>query len=210
MTKLLDQRGQELLMKTAGFFMQNGIKSHTMDDVSKFLGISKKTLYTYVSSKVDLVNRAMTLLMENDVQACNEVIAMKGNAIDKIYAINKRVSEKLEQTQPVIIYDLKNHYPEAWEIVQKHKSQFILMEIKNSLLDGIEEGLFRDMNVEIIATANVNLIYSIFEDKIFPSHKYSFSQIHNEILRYHIRGIANKKGLAYIEELIKKNETKRF
>ena len=202
----VDKKKTEILMKVAEFFMQNGIKSHTMDDVSKFLGISKKTLYLHVANKKDLVNKAMALLMDNDVRTCNDILQMDGNAIDKIYAINKQVSQQLQMTQPVVIYDLKNYYPEAWEIVQNHKSQFITLEIRNSLTEGIEEGLFRDINVEIIATANVNLIFSIFEDKVFPNHKYSFTQIHREIVKYHIRGIASEKGLKYINQLMDKDD----
>ena len=202
---MIQQRNKEYLQKILEFFMQNGIKSHTMDDISKYLGISKKTLYSFVSSKNDLVNQVMQLTMEDDKHQCEYIIAQEGNAIDKIYAINKRVSEKLQKTQPVVIYDLKNYYPEAWQIVQDYRADFIFQEIKNSLELGIKEGLFRDFNVEIIAVANVSLIYSMFEEKLFPTDKYSFSEIHKEIVKYHIRGIANEKGLKYINQLLNNN-----
>ncbi len=203
---MTEKRNKEYLQKVIGFFMQNGIKSHTMDDVSRFLGISKKTLYSFVSSKNDLVNQVMTLTMEDDKAQCVHIINQGGNAIDKIYAINRKVSEKLQKTQPVVIYDLKNYYPEAWQIVQDYRSDFIYNEIKNSLEVGIEEGLFRDFNVEIIAKANISLIYSIFEEKLFPTDKYSFTEIHKEIVKYHIRGIANENGLKYINELLNNNK----
>ena len=202
---MIQQRNKEYLQKILEFFMQNGIKSHTMDDISKYLGISKKTLYSFVSSKNDLVNQVMQLTMEDDKHQCEHIIEQEGNAIDKIYAINKRVSEKLQKTQPVVIYDLKNYYPEAWQIVQDYRADFIFQEIKNSLELGIKEGLFRDFNVEIIAVANVSLIYSMFEEKLFPTDKYSFSEIHKEIVKYHIRGIANEKGLKYINQLLNNN-----
>jgi len=206
-----DQRIKALLMKVAGFFMQNGIKSHTMDDISKLLGISKKTLYTFVANKNDLVNQAITLVMEDDLAAFQSIIEEAGNAIDHIFALNRRVSEKLQQMQPVVIYDLKNYYPEAWAIVEEYKCDFLLSKIEESLRVGIEEGLFReDLNVKIIATVNLNLIYAIFEDKMFPSHDFSFLEIHEEISNYHIRAVANEKGLLYINKLIEHNKKNRW
>jgi len=207
---MTEKRNTKYLQKVLEFFMQNGIKSHTMDDISKFLGISKKTLYSFVSSKNDLVNQVMTLTMEDDKQQCISIVENEGNAIDKIYAINKKVSEKLQKTQPVVIYDLKNYYPEAWQILNAYRSDFIFLEIKNSLEVGIKEGLFRDINVDIIARANISLIYSIFEDKLFPTNKYTFIEIHEEIVKYHIRGIANEKGLKYINQLLSKNKEISF
>jgi AcrR family transcriptional regulator len=47
----IDKRGQQLLTGTVHLFMRFGIKSMTMDDISRQLGVSKKTLYLYVSDK---------------------------------------------------------------------------------------------------------------------------------------------------------------
>ena len=46
---------EQLLFAATELFMRLGVKSLTMDDISKHLGISKKTLYQYVSDKKDLV-----------------------------------------------------------------------------------------------------------------------------------------------------------
>jgi hypothetical protein len=42
------------------------------------------------------------------------------------------------------------------------------------------------------------------DTEMFPSTKYSFLDVHLELMRYHIRGIANDKGLEYLKEKIKK------
>jgi AcrR family transcriptional regulator len=48
---------QDILEKVSLLYRKYGIKSITMDDVAKELGISKKTLYQYVSDKKDLYKR---------------------------------------------------------------------------------------------------------------------------------------------------------
>ena len=51
---------EKIFSKAEELFMQYGIKSITMDDVAKALGMSKKTLYQYVKDKNDLVNQTIT------------------------------------------------------------------------------------------------------------------------------------------------------
>ena len=196
----------DILRKITAFFMQNGIKSHNMGDISRVLGISKKTLYSVVSNKRDLVKKVVQLIVEEEKLSCIAIQQYGGNAIDKFYENNRWVSAKLQATQPVVIYDLQTYYPEAWAILVKHREDFVLGEIRKNLEEGISEGLFREMDVRIVSRVIAQSMYSIFEAKLFPSDEYSFSQVHSEIVRYHIRGIANEKGLKYINILMKKTE----
>ena len=55
---------QEITHQVAELFRDFGIKSLTMDDISSALGISKKTLYKYVSDKNDLVNKVISSSIE--------------------------------------------------------------------------------------------------------------------------------------------------
>ena len=83
----------------------------------------------------------------------------KGNAIDKIFAINTMISEKLQSIQPAVIFDMQKYYPEAWAIMEEHKSVFIHNQIKENLEEGIKQGLYRkNMNPELVARIYVTLI----------------------------------------------------
>jgi predicted DNA-binding protein (UPF0251 family) len=53
-------QGTHLLNHLEGLFLKYGIKSLTMDDVAADLGISKKTLYQWFSSKDDLVIKVLS------------------------------------------------------------------------------------------------------------------------------------------------------
>ena len=195
----------EILPKTAEFFMLNGIKSPNMDDICKHLRISKKTLYQFVKNKSDLVCKSMAWMLEKETIEILAIESGPGNAIDKIYLINKLVYYKLKNIQPAVLYDLQRHFPEAWDLFTKHKAEFITKVIQRNLLQGIDEHLFRsNMNIEIVAHINVMLINEMLESKILPPDKYSFVQIHNEITKYHLGGICNSEGLQYLHHLLHK------
>ena len=52
---------KNILDKVLALYQKYGIKSITMDDVSRELGISKKTLYQYVTDKTDLVTKRLNM-----------------------------------------------------------------------------------------------------------------------------------------------------
>ena len=52
-----DSKFKAILDKTVELFYEFGIRNLNMDDISRSLGISKKTLYQYVKSKEDLIEK---------------------------------------------------------------------------------------------------------------------------------------------------------
>ena len=133
----------ELIGSVAQLFMRLGIKSLTMDEIARQLGISKKTLYKYASDKKELVTKAVQLAIDDEESLLTEMHQANGNAIDKIFAINTMISEKLQSIQPAVIFDMQKYYPEAWAIMEEHKSVFIHNQIKENLAEGINQGLYR-------------------------------------------------------------------
>ena len=198
---------EQLLLAITEIFMRYGIKSLTMDDISSHLGISKKTLYQHVSDKKDLVKQCVELTVGAEQCLLCEISEEKGNAIDELFFVNKRISEKLQNVQPAVMFDLQKYYPEAWKVMENHKQCFIYEMMVKNINEGITEGLYRDnVNPEIVAKIYVGLIDKMFDPDFFPSNKFSFEALHREIARYHVRGIASEKGKKYLaQKLINEN-----
>jgi len=195
----------KLLTQIHGIFMRNGIRSVTMDDISRGLSISKKTLYKYVTDKGDLVCQVMSVMCEEEEETIVEIAKENNNAIDEIIEIAKYVNGRLKQIHPSIHYDLEKYYPEAWERFTKHKLQFILNTVKSNLERGIKQGLYRkNLNCDIIAKLYISKIDVVFDGRVFPPHEHSFVDVYDELMRYHIKGIASEKGLTYLSEKLKK------
>ncbi len=196
----------EILLAATVLFMKLGIKSLTMDDISRHLGISKKTLYLYVSDKKELVKKALELAFSNQECILGDISGNEGNAIDGLLAINEKISQKLQTVQPAVMYDLQKYYPEAWKVMENHKKCFVYDMVVKNINTGIQQGYYREnVNPEIIASIYITMIDKIFDSDMFPSQKYSFSAIHKEMARYHLRGIASSKGLKYIVKRLKDN-----
>ena len=86
-------------------FMRFGIKSVSMDDIARKVGVSKKTLYLHLENKAELI----ALILEEKFE--EEKVAMAGfreeakNALEEILSIADFVVATLREMPPMIIYD---------------------------------------------------------------------------------------------------------
>jgi AcrR family transcriptional regulator len=208
----MDEKIVFIVEETSKLFIKYGIKSVSMDDISRHLGMSKKTLYQYFSDKKDLV---LSVLKHHisDTNECFQRLAIdNGNAIDILVKVSQILIEKFGRINTSVTYDLQKYYPEAHRIMADHKREHIIQNIIMNLNRGIKEGLYRsDLNTAVIA-----YFYMVRMDHVFmiDSDNEAFKnvtmeEILKELFIYHIRGIANKKGLEYLENKLLKDLNKQ-
>ena len=68
-----------------------------MDDVSKEMSISKKTLYTFFQNKSDLVDQAIRKKMQANENELKSIKKVSKNAIEEIIAMHSNLVEISEQ-----------------------------------------------------------------------------------------------------------------
>ncbi len=201
----MDERGLRLIHDAAKLFWTYGIKSMTMDDLSTRLGISKKTLYQYVKDKNDLVEKVLLHISSEFKCEVDGTLAQNGNAIDELFSITTRVAGQMKGIHPAIHFDLEKYHPEAFRSMVLHKRQEIFDVSKANMDRGIKEGLYReDLNIPMIATIYIARFDMVFDGELFPPGQFNFDELHWEILRYHVHGIASAKGLKYLEKKLRK------
>lgn len=197
----------EVLERASQVYMRLGIKSVTMDDLARELGMSKKTLYKFFSDKNDLVNQIIEAKLNFDCEVTCIINEQAENAIDSLRKISKIVTEHFKNINPTVFYDLKKHYPEAWNKVQNHKWNFVRNLVYKNILKGIEEGVFRpEVNANIISNIYVVSTDAMHDSEIFPWPEYKFENVLQAVIDFHIHGLASEKGRSYLNQ-ISNNET---
>lgn len=195
----MDSKKIDIIHKSTAIFMRYGIKSVTMDDIAKELGISKKTIYSIFKDKNELVNEIIIAKTTEDKCECEKVKSESGNAIDEMFGISRMIISKISSMNPSVFYDLQKYHPSAWEIMNKHRWEFVYKSFHTNLLRGIKEGIYRnDVNPDVIARINVSMTDMIFNGKTFPANIFKYDKVFEEMFRYQIHGMANEKGLNYL------------
>lgn len=181
-----------------------------MDDIARQLGVSKKTLYKYVSDKNDLVSRAVAYQSDEERNHIRDICEKDLNAIDQIFEISRVITEILGQVHPSVHFDLEKYHPEVWHMAMNNRQEEVFRCIYDNLEKGKSEGLYReDLNSEIIARIYIAKLDVLFDGEVFPPQQFNFADVYLEFFRYHVRGIASEKGLAYLIEKVKKERENR-
>ena len=177
-------------------FCQYGFKSVTMDDISKKLGMSKKTIYQHFSDKDELV----TILIKEKLEVHNCVMKNandnSNDAVDEIFFTLESMNESLASMNPKLFYDLQKYHTKAWIFFREFKRKSIYQTINNNLLRGVEEGVYRpEINVEILTQLRLDQIDLIFsQHDEYTMNKYNISEIIVELSEHFLYGLCTDKG----------------
>ena len=191
---------KEIIVGATEVFMRLGIKSVNMDDISRQLGISKKTLYKFVSDKNDLVKKAVQVMIDLEDEAMDFIQSRNLNSIDENMEIMKHATGMLNNMHPSIIFDMEKYHPAVLKYMMDNRHSKIYKCVMSNLEKGIEEGLYRKtLNADVIAKIYINTMDVILDQKELIIEGISFSEKFKEYFRYHIRGIASEKGIEYLK-----------
>src|ERR1700712_513509 len=107
-------------------FLKAGIKSVTMDDIAKHLGMSKKTIYQFFKDKNDLVIALVTKKLKEDEERMEAIISKSNNVIEEMINMMKCSEDIFSRITPIVIHDMQKYHPEAWAQFQKFKAEVIV------------------------------------------------------------------------------------
>lgn len=190
-----------IITESIRFFKSYGIRSVSMDDIARELGMSKKTLYEYFDSKSDLLDKALLMILEEFSDWYEELKKTELNAVDELLEISKRVNEEFGKFTPSNIFDLKKYYPEVIRVHFENEKQLTYKVVVENLQKGIGQGLYRnDLDVDLIALLYVQKIEAIHSGDFWDDAGVTFTRMFQVMFDNHIRGIVNPAGSAYYEQ----------
>lgn len=189
-----------MLERITDLFLKYGIKSLSMDDIARELGISKKTLYQHFSNKHDLVAQTIDFNLQSQNRKMQpSKLDDDMNAIDVLLKVSRVIAENQKNFNPAVNFDLEKYYPESWQKVVDYQRKHVYQKICQNMRQGIQAGLYRDdLNVDVIASIYV---YRVGNLEVLDDVDVPFYEAMRDIFEYHIRGIATEKGLKYLESI---------
>lgn len=187
---------EKIVEKAHEMYLKYGIKSVTMGDLSRELGVSKKTLYQFVENKEDLVAKTMQYQVKKEIEKVKTITANSENAVEELFRISRHNAAILRRMSPTTMYDLKKYYNPLWEERRKRQWVMIKESIGKNLRWGMDEGLFRsDIDINIAIVHVTKIMETTIDDRLVDKEGYSRLEIFEETFNYHIHGIASPKGL---------------
>lgn len=193
----------KILEASDALFRKYGIRSVTMADIARSLGMSKKTLYVHIENKHDLVEKIMKRYIIQDEEACFAIKAEANNALEELLKISLYVQQQIKDVNPSLIFDLQKYHRPVWEMLDAFHREGVLRIVEENLQRGIEEGLYRkDLNAALMARLHVGLMSIVSDIDLFPLDQFPTHFLHKEFIKYHIYGIVSAKGKELLNNML--------
>ena len=158
---------QNILEKVGELYNKYGIKSVTMDDVARELGISKKTLYQHVENKNELVEKVLFHIINQNNCSFEKLAEKDLNAVEELLEVSIFIIKTIQKYNPSTEYDLKKYYPELFKKLNEIKKEKMYDSIIKNIIKGKNEGLYRnDLDEEIITKIQTSRFLNISTDQV--------------------------------------------
>lgn len=186
---------ERIILGGEELFLKAGIKSVTMDDIAKHLGMSKKTIYQFFRDKNELVIALVQKKLREDEDQMEEIVSKSGNVIEGMINMMKCSEDIFSRINPIVIHDLQKYHPDAWKQFQNFKSGVMVQTLEELLKKGIEQGYIRaDIDVRIIARMRMIQVEMGFNTAVFPNSEFNVWKVQQQFHEHFNYGICTLEG----------------
>jgi len=188
---------KEQIAKAAeDLFLAYGVRSVTMDDISKKLAISKKTIYQHYKDKDEIVCLVTERVMEREGAQIDMIKANANDVIHELFLLSKYIREHGQSVNPSVLFDLQRYHRSAWEIYLRFKESVFLQSLISTLSRGKKEGFVREnVDVEILSLLRLEEIQMAYDADVFPRDKFNYKSVQWQLFDHFIHGILTRKGI---------------
>jgi len=199
---------EEILENISEIFLRYGIRSSSMDDIARYLKMSKKTLYCMFENKNDVVDQVMQHRKSTKDVYFDNLDMATIEPIPYLYQHLNNAMEKFNsQAAPNNLFDIKKYHPELY---QKHFHEINPKNIRiiHAFFEkGISDGIFRkEINKELQAYLFFTQFLSLLAPETNFNSEFDMNDLITTIIENFIRSIATPKGIAQLEDLIQINK----
>lgn len=185
----------KILSASVDLFRQYGFKTITMDDIARRAGISKKTLYQHFANKNEVVAESVNWFQGKVSEKCHAAMGESENAIEGMVRMMGILDQMHRQTNPMAIMELERFFPEGFKCFKGNLLDKDVTAIKENLLSGIEEGLYRpDIKPDFMARYRMELSMLVFHPNLLVNDRFDFHYVAREIDEHFLYGIMTPKG----------------
>ena len=187
------------IIKTAGeLFFRLGIRSVSIDDICRELGMSKKTFYVYFPSKDELIEQMLQANLNYIDGKMEELLMVKDfRQIVKLFLKRQETEKNDVRRVPQLVYDLKKYYPRQFAEFQERCLKMQQRYLEQYLEMGVAQGLVRaNLDIKITAFLFAGLHSAAIRDfEKLEAHNHNMHQLGYTTVDILVRGILSEEGL---------------
>jgi AcrR family transcriptional regulator len=198
---------QRITEKARDWFFQFGFSKVTMDELATELGMSKKTLYKYFTSKEQLLWEIYKITTDDFKSSAENIYAdTKTDFVDKLALVLQKNCSTTSQWSKTFLTDIQKHARDIWEEVEKFRKESIMGRFGKFFSEGVANGFFRnDIDQNLTLIIYTRMIQGIINPDVLSQIPYSAAQVYDAIIKIVYEGVLTDAGREQYRAKLKEN-----
>jgi len=179
----------------------HGVKTMTMDELAKRIGVSKRTIYEQFENKDALLTAVINHYKKYREAEHKKNTESSPTVIHAFFNSLKGIDSAMFSKMVSLYDEVKRYHPAVYtKIVENEKEE--MEKAKEFFEMGIKQGVFRkDLNADITAFLLRNILLQLWDSKGRLNEQFSLENIFGEFVYIFIRGCCTEKGLKIVGNL---------
>lgn len=191
---------EQILEEFKQLVFKKGIKSVSIDELSRQLKISKKTIYQYFKSKDQLIEKLLKKHLDVHKNSIEKIHNESEDVIKELLLIMQCSSYMLTQINPQVFEDLQLYYKKTWKKFEQFKKEYVLDRIIKTLEKGQKQGFIRkNISLKLMAHLRLKEIELLMDFHFVRNFDMSIFQMQKAITEYFILGVGTEQGIAKMQ-----------
>jgi|SRR5579883_2847971 len=198
---------QRITEKARDWFYQYGFSKVTMDELAAELGMSKKTLYKYFTSKEQLLWEIYKITTDDFKSSAENIYAdAKTDFVDKLALVLQKNCNTTSQWSKTFLTDIQKHARDIWEEVEKFRQESIMGRFGKFFSEGVAKGFFRnDIDQNLTLIIYTKMIQGLINPDVLSQIPYSAAQVYDAIIKIVYEGVLTDAGREQYRAKLKEN-----
>jgi AcrR family transcriptional regulator len=181
-------------------FFSEGFYKTTMDEISRELQMSKKTIYKYFPSKEKLVEEITDIMLNDATCEIEAIVDSDDSVVIKFVKMLNRYMTNVSKFSERWYRDLQVHTPHIWKRIETLREEKIVRGSKKLIEQGKREKLIEHYPAEIIITAFISTIRTVMNPDFILANKFSMQQAFKYTFELLLNGILTPQGKELYEK----------
>ncbi|MCB1199539.1 MAG: TetR/AcrR family transcriptional regulator [Leptospiraceae bacterium] len=187
--RILDPKTrQEWLEQLIPFFMQNGFYRIKMEDITRYLGVSKATLYDHFSSRDELFEMVVDYVL-GQIGGNREILDREELTYEERYVyLFGLILQQINGISSRLLEDIKLYFPALWQRIEDFYESW-QVDLETFFARGIEEGAFVKAHPALMARMITILLRELMMPDFLISNNMTMQQVFLDFYRLQSQGL---------------------
>ena len=187
---------QTILQELLTLIRQEGLSHLNEQEVVESVDISSATFNEFFQGMEDLVTQVVTFDLENRKQEHERLFRDEQSPLRRLLLVVQLGLETLRMTQPTVLKEIMEKYPNAWKLYWEHSDQYTKQLLHELLNQGVLAGeLRRDINIQLVAKIKMEQLSMLINPVLFPPEQFDIAEVFRSVFLYYIRGLCTEAGM---------------